>query len=540
MMKAYTIVVVICSMFCFSCNTEDKQIKFKKDFVYIENSNFKINDKNFFPIIMNYVVKYRKINRDIFLGPAMEYDSISKFEGNSKDSIHNRIKAHFQLIKEMGFNSIRLVGLNSLVYDEGSEKAKLDYYDAHGKRAFFDVFVNSKELIYFIKEIIQIAKETNLRVMILLPKHKKQKTSNELRMSYIEFVLESLKECSTVFSYDFFNEPLYFDNSEYTHYEDVHRSKEDAYKIVLEWKNVMMNLAPNQLLTIGYAEPTEVFEWDPSLLPVDFVSVHTYNPLRVPNEIYWYSKYIDKPWIIGETSLPADNDSISYIEQSIYMKDVLSRVVNCGGSGFGWWQFQDVLWGPFEHNYTPLLNHNGVSKTKSGNYLIYGSLKPAVDVLREFDFSKKEKCSCHTNYNNLLGYHNFLIKGTVVDINKTPLEGAVIRGWNESWGIAANTFSDSLGNFTLYSNDEFVHFEVSSSNTNTLKFDHFSVYSPPYTKGTKLKNQHLEYHNIHYKNYLLNRDTTKSTFNFDPDLFNKHIYQTTMDTLTLRKLQFNS
>ena len=84
------------------------------------------------------------------------------------------------------------------------------------------------------------------------------------------------------------NEPLYLDS------EPV-RKKKNALKIVKNWSNLMKRHAPYQLFTIGFAEPIEVFQWDPYLLPVDFVQFHTYHPLRVPNEIYWYSKYIGKP-----------------------------------------------------------------------------------------------------------------------------------------------------------------------------------------------------------------------------------------------------
>jgi hypothetical protein len=82
--------------------------------------------------------------------------------------------------------------------------------------------------------------------------------------------------------------------------------------------------------------------------------MHTYHPLRVPNEIYWYSKNVNKPWMIGETSLPADNDSISYSDQTQFLKEAYLRTKNCGGSGFGWWAFQDVTsWGTFEHKNNP-------------------------------------------------------------------------------------------------------------------------------------------------------------------------------------------
>ena len=143
-------------------------------------------------------------------------------------------------------------------------------------------------------------------------------------------------------------------------------------RVLTKKSNTLSNI---RLLT---SEPIEIFEWDPSILPVDFVQIHTYHPLRIPNEIWWYSKYVGKPWIIGETALPSDNDSISYDLQARFVKEVYQYIIDCGGIGFGWWEFQDHI-NPglnFEANYPGLLNHDGITTTKSGKEIVYAADNP--------------------------------------------------------------------------------------------------------------------------------------------------------------------
>ena len=102
--------------------------------------------------------------------------------------------------------------------------------------------------------------------------------------------------------------------------------------------------APHQLFTIGLAEPIEVFEWDPPTIPVDFVEMHTYHPLRVQSEMWWYSHYCGKPWMVGETGLPADDDSVSYGAQMAFMFWTYRYAKINGACGYGWWSFRTAPW----------------------------------------------------------------------------------------------------------------------------------------------------------------------------------------------------
>ena len=498
------------------------------DFVKADSTGFSLKGEPFFPLILNYVVQFRAVKEKILLGSTLEYDQLNNFEYSSEEGINRQMNNHFGLIKKMGFNTVRIIGLDLFKYHEGQAFPMLEKVDSLNNRTYFSISEqkNVRQIISSINQLRILAEENDLKLILLLPRPLKDVKSNDLRLNLIKEVLNSQKTNSSVFAYDFFNEPLYFDNSEYFEFPDVQRLKKDAVYLVRSWSKLMDQFAPNQLMTISYAEPIEVFEWDPGLLELDFVSFHTYNPLRVPSEIYWFSKFAKKPWIITETSLPADNDSISYASQSVFMKEVLQKVVNCGGSGFGWWQFQDTDWGTFEHQYTALLNHDGYTLLENGD-TIFGTIKPAVNELKNFEWKKNGLCNCPLNYYNMLGYQNFKLNGKVYDqTTKNPIEGALIRGWVKDWSIGVNTFTNEKGEFTLFSNEVLVHYNISSVGKETLIFS----FNPDFGEVdfNALNQRKLEYHDIHYKHLLKKPNKSASVFNFDPAYFNRFQYEASM------------
>jgi len=513
--------------------------KDKGDFIYVEGESFKYKDSSYFPILMNYMLSVHKCDDSLVIGPSVEYDRSPSEYATSSDAIYHRMRLHFRLIRQMGFNSLRLVGLNPLKYQsyEDSTIAQLEYFEKEGRRELFNLDPNQKGLIRSLKKVVEIAREEDLHLMLLLPKPKKNAFENRLRLRFIRNILETFRNDPTVFAYDFFNEPLYFDNSEYQVYKEVNRNKKDARTITKSWKKLMQELAPNQLFTLGLAEPIEVFEWDPNILEVDFLSIHTYHPLRVPNEIYWFSKFTDKAWIITETSLPADNDSISYQEQAVFMKETLQRTLDCGGSGFGWWQFQDVSWGPFEHDYTAIMNRSGYTYIDGDSIL--GTAKPAAEVLRNFDLKKKGECKCHINYYNMMGYQNFMIEGKLINKDtEEPIEGAVIRGWNQDWSIGLNTFTNGEGVYRIYSNDECVNFEISATGMQTVKFYLNLNYDTIATeRPLVLNNQKLEYHSIHYQSFLDSSLIGNTVFDFNKDFFDNYLLKASIHEIELKELE---
>ena len=210
--------------------------------------------------------------------------------------------------------------------------------------------------------------------------------------------------------------------------------------------------AKNHLTTIGLAGIREVFEWDPNMLNLDFITFHPYEyePEQVRNEIYWYGKYIKKPWMIGETAIPADNDSITYEEQKLFAKNTLKQTINCGGSGYAWWQYKEVVEPKYHATYMGVVD-------------LEDNEKPVTNAFKEFIPIVTDTCECFDNYYNYSNCDSFSLKGVVVDERDKPIEGALILGWNERWSHSYHTLTKKDGSFELLGCYTFYHWMLSAT-----------------------------------------------------------------------------
>ncbi len=521
MKRGCYIILLFASVFCTACHHSVQKDARSDAFISLADNHFQLRGEAFFPVMLNYVPSFQGED-DFLIAPHIHYDSIGYVEAVGPDAVQKQMDNHFQLIKDLGFNTIRLC-FDRLGQEDGH------YYYGADQNFYLNKRQDVNAIMAGLKRYIKQAEQHDLRIMLLI---KGPINDSELE----KFTIRMLKEFSdepTIFAYDFMNEPLYFDPAS-------NRTKKDALKIVQHWKELMRQYAPKQLFTIGFAEPIEVFEWDPALLPVDFVQFHTYHPLRVPSEIYWYSKYVKKPWMIGETGLPADNDSISYFEQAAFMRDAFQLVIDAGGCGFGWWTYQDEPGTHFEAAYTGLLNHEGRTTTSNGQP-VYGTLKPAARCIRDLKSLIPHPAQRPCNYYNMMGYNNIRICGTIID-EKTgnPVEGAVIRGWNEDWSVGMNTFSDENGHFSLYCNDACTHFEISAPRMSKVKFNKELSYrskNGDIFNVNKLNNKNLEYHKINFQTFLSINDTgnkSYSPFRFDSQYFGQYKWEGQLGTIKLR------
>lgn len=481
--------IIIACLLLLSCNNRKESIVFYNDslppiadgYVGLKDGHFVLDGEYWFPNMLNYKAF---IDGDHVI-PAPYYTGTD-------------LREHFDTIASWGFNAVR-VCLD--VMSEGDSTAKFEA----------------------TRRMVQTADSAGLKVMLLI------KTPFEpYWQSYTKGLLRHLADLPALWAYDFFNEPLYFD-------PEPERDKMDAVRLASEWRHWVRTYAPHQLFTIATAEPIEVFEWDPSMLPTDFVEMHTYHPLRVYSEMLWYSRYCGKPWMVGETGLPADNDSVPYGWQLAFMDQTYVRAKELGAAGYGWWEFQDHPGGVnFEAQYTGLRDANGKAKL-AADWMRY---RPYIC------FGCDEMQFFPVNYYNMLAYSNIRLTGRIVDkATGKPVEGAVIRGWNDDWSVGMNTYTDSNGCFTLYSNDYNVHFEISAPGMSREKFDRRNIkYSNPQGIDTKnLPDRDREYQQIDYSPYL-NNSIPEIPFNMDFDSvhFFRYSLEGDMGTIRLEMLNINN
>jgi hypothetical protein len=418
----------------------------------MDEKTFKLDDKDFYPMILNYGTELMMGNHTMWIRPSNTGFDDKKLI-YTKELALLRLKADLQMIKDLGFNAVRLYGIAEYKVDHNAITKFVDV----GRDT---TVVLEGEILekYFqaLGDMFKVFDEVGLKSIVLT---KKEPDINALTDTYVSKLLQQFKDEKAILAWDFFNEPLYFDRAE--------RRKEDVFTIVKGWKKFSRIYAPNQLFTIGLTGTREMFEWDPNILDVDFLSIHPYefHKGEVENEIYWYGKYVKTPWVVGETGFSADNDSISYDVQKMYALKFLHRAINCGASGFSWWQYKDTQWYQFQSNFLGLVNNKGTTATSKKDLIINGTVKSAAFVFKNFDTKQKtERCDCRDNYYNYDGLNQYAVKGRLINGNSgQPIEGGGAVGWDQGFGNSNITFSKADGSFIIYGNYKIYHSMTSAT-----------------------------------------------------------------------------
>lgn len=490
------IILLLFSIFngCSSCNNT---VNFDRivpdDFVSIKGNQFYLNGNEFYPLALNYMVSMQTDCLSIWPSPHVGYHLDLKFHETDKDSTLTALMADFQLIKKMGFNTIRVVGIGEQSIDNketGEMSINARYFNQN------DVcyhFADKKSYdMYFdaIDQLVNVADSAGLKVILLL------RTFSEVPATekHLSSITGHFKDNSTIMAFDLFNEPLYFDS--------LSRKKEDVHEITSRWRKLVLESSPNHLTTIGMTGIREVFEWDPNMVNVDFLSFHPYEyePDQVRNELYWYHKYVKIPWMIGETGITADGDSVSYDVQVKFAEQTLKQTINCGSLGYSWWQYRDVDWNYFHSDYMGLITQFGETIAPNG-FNVHGTIKPTAEIFMSNLVNEEAdgQCLCLDNYYNYSNGRTFRLKGVLVDDDGNPIDGGVILAWNEWWTKSYHTVTKSDGSFELMGTFPFYHWMASSTLHSVIRNDvdpanaKLSDDNIPYIDLGKLELEALDY-----------------------------------------------
>jgi hypothetical protein len=424
-------------------------------FVSLRDNHFVLEGEPFYPKIINFVVQLRFNDTEMWPAISASYCPNGTLPYNDRVSSLKDLQGHLNLAKEIGYNTVRFMGIGDPEIRNRSN-GKMSFKASLGDNHDYPIYLQNENdystYLSAIDDLMKAAENAGLKVILTT------RLFQEVPETEIHFIelTKRLKENTTLMAYDLFNEPLYFDSLE--------RKKEDVYYITLKWQQIAKENDPNHLTTIGLANQRELFEWDPNLLNVDFISFHPYEfeKEQVRNEMYWYSRFVKKPWIIGETGIPADNDSVSYDEQAEFARKTIQQNFNCGGIGYSWWQFKDVAWNHFHQDFLGVISLHGTTKTRNGA-IVNGTPKPVNKVIQSFDATQpKGACECFPNYYNFSNHDKFRVTGTMVDEDENPIEGGEILAWDAPWINHHVTTTKPDGTFELYSEYFFYHWMISA------------------------------------------------------------------------------
>ena len=347
----------------------------------------------FFPMVMNYHVElthddpnnpqYKIIRSTIYGTADCELEG-----GYTFNNCETSLAQDFAKMKQMGFNTIRLVGALS---PNRNDNGALGFHTLSG--SFYDLlnnpssfcknkqtigldapYTNSDAQSFFnlIAHFMDVAQSSNMKVILLCadgsgsyvdangntvyyPDRGSSLADAQDYAAFLGQLANAIKNKPALLAYDLYNEPNY---SWYLPGRNMDKNKQTVCDYFALWYDAIKAADPNHLITIGGTDYSDVFHWDTGVMKLDFVSVHyyperdkPYETERLINQHHWFTEALGKPWIVGETGFSSSGESclIPYLDgdnaaQLVFMQAILSSVRDCGGSGFSWWEFQDKHW----------------------------------------------------------------------------------------------------------------------------------------------------------------------------------------------------
>jgi hypothetical protein len=425
-------------------------------FIFIKGKKFMKNNASMDVKVMNYSLD---INTDdcinFWISPNLSYDTkSSERDCGNRDLCKTMLNQHFMNLKKQGFTALRIVGLD--VKPQATLDLGISVVTSNPAYSYTSMVLSQSletKLFALIQDVLMIAESNGLNVILLTGAGGNQSTSyHSIYGSYLSRLANNIKNNPTLMAYDIYNEPGT---------NTLIQDKDTICNATRNWYNSIKSNDPNHLVTIGNGSIQDVLNWDPGILSVDFLSFHLYplpkssdtEPImdprnRVFNSIKWISNagnMLNKPWIIGETGFAADLDNSletntdwgTEQDQDNYVRATIERTLNCGGSGYSWWQYHDVYWGSPSQNFLGLYSHNNTAKKIISNQTF-------------LKFQQVKQCDCPQppSYYDSFDIPKYTYTG-IINGDSGVVKDAVIYGWGEKWSGGTMTLSKSDGTFIL-------------------------------------------------------------------------------------------
>lgn len=581
-MNKVTIIIILTLQF-----TIHTCLLFSQGSGYITLDGRQFKDENgvvFIPKVCNYIVElvYNGQPNGYHLSPEHSFGASINFECINQTTCDQDIINDFTQIKSMGFNTIRLAGL-AAKFDSISLKFTVPRNELYFNNIMPQYFVIDKPYLsinnqskYFekINHFLELAYANDLKVILITGGNlfHFDVLFEDLYTEYLESLASYIHSYSSsnakkaLLAYDYFNEPLYSNQVKWPE-EIFQHTKNDICLRTGKWYNALKLYDPNHLITMGGNSFEDIFEYDLSVIKVDFYSPHFY-PLykqyenlafpmnnydfmlnRVKGHIYWLNENTAYPWIIGETGFLAQSQLTPPIvdgslqEQADYAYDAFSHALDCNASGFSWWIYQNLYWSiatASNGNFYGLLDY-GLCMAPCSTSSIE---KPIANTLRNFNNTGNNNCIKPGNYydphnHNLLTSTSNSINGIVIDQFGNPIENAVIVGHNRL--VNSNniyfsyTFTDEFGVFTI---------KPFGPNRTPLNIGHLQISSPG-SHGVVRGGLYLSgYPPIsNNETYVLQRNTFKYDNSLYNILYNANNFQSFIQgyhSVTLKDITFDA
>ena len=134
-------IILFLYLLIFSCCTNTTAVD-KEEFVSIEGKNFKLKNSSFYPITLNYSTTLNFNGSEFWVSPSKGYGDK---DIGTKDRGTKKFRADMQLIKDMGFNTVRIIGGNEYGVDENKVFVSVDNNGKENKVFKFGMIKQSKK-----------------------------------------------------------------------------------------------------------------------------------------------------------------------------------------------------------------------------------------------------------------------------------------------------------------------------------------------------------------------------------------------------------
>ncbi len=261
-------------------------------FITFNNNQFSYQCEPFYPMIVNYGVVCIQDNLDNYhISPSLGYCHPSFQEpwwicGENSDQWKEEMIEHFIKIESLGFNMVRLIQLVDLRIDADQNVTTNKFYiqDQSNPQIYtlsptgfiinnnYD-FIRQGDLLQEVIDALYLS-GTDLKLIVLMGGGKIE-LEHQLYGDYLEYFASRFRNEPRIFAYDLYNEPCMFRS-----YDPNYQDKEVLANICYNWYIKIKYNAPAHFITYG-CEVYDVFNWDPQLMPFDFLSFHHYERARV-------------------------------------------------------------------------------------------------------------------------------------------------------------------------------------------------------------------------------------------------------------------
>lgn len=471
-------------------------------YVILEGRQFRDGSGNdFFPLVCNYLASFIYKDQDtatLCITPDATCDAWC-YDCSTVAQCMDQMSDNFRRIRRMGFNAIRLMHVNPVYTNlkgepKGWKIRAMDYSFSHktgcGPESLnhnhdyylaepFTTNPVTQKLFTLLDSVLVRAFHADLKVILVTGGGKGDYPLDfpERYARYLDALALHVATKSptlareALLAYDIFNEPHYsWSGTSLWPMDTLGHSKQDQYRNIRLWYETLKANDPVHLVTMGGSSFSDVHEFDPGLLTLDFYSPHfffrhkSYDPdnitaplKRIHQHFVWLERNLKIPYIVGETGFRAKPDNSgpdgTMQDQLEYASTVLDMAKYYKASGFSWWNYQDYDWGNQDAYYGLLYRHPKTYKVTE---------KPAVEAFRNFqpdrvapNFERPDNYYDPFNNRKHNPRRNHLT-GRVTDNFGNPILDAYIEGWTllyqsdgKSYYEHHYTFSDENGRYRI-------------------------------------------------------------------------------------------